>query len=475
MKYNNMTGFPDDFFWSASTAAYQVEGAFLEDGKSLSIVDVNINPNFADTSITSDHYHRIKEDVALMKELGMTAYRFSFSWPRILPNGRGPVNNEGIDFYNQLINELLKNGITPLATIYHFDLPLVLQQEYGGWASRKILDDFENFCRVLFENFGDRVKYWFTINEQSNMFLLPYLMPVNESSDISAEKQKYEMNHIMTLAHARAIQLCHQLVEGGKIGPAIGLAPNYPASCKPEDIMAARVANDFRTYLFLDLYLYGEYRENIWRYMLENECEPTILPGDMELLKSAKSDLLGINYYQSRVVKYAPKEMASRDFTVNKDGQKGSTEFEILPGLYQGAENPFLEKTEWDWEIDPIGLRVLLNELHDRYHIPMIITENGLGGIDELTVDGKIHDAYRIDYLRKHLEQCQLAINDGVQLFGYSPWSYMDLLSTTSGFRKRYGFVYVNRTDDELKDLSRIKKDSFYWYQNVIKTNGKEL
>ncbi|QIZ06456.1 glycoside hydrolase family 1 protein [Priestia megaterium] len=475
MKYKNMNGFPDNFFWSASTAAYQVEGAYLEDGKSLSIVDVNINPDFADTRITSDHYHRIKEDVALMKELGMTAYRFSISWPRVLPNGRGAVNEKGIEFYNKLIDELIKNDITPLATIYHFDLPVVLQNEYGGWASRKIIDDFSYFCKVLFENFGDRVKYWFTINEQSNMFLLPYLMPIDDSGNISVERQKYEMNHIMTLAHSMAIILCHQMVDNGKIGPAIGLAPNYPESCNPEDIMAARIADDFRTYLFLDLYLRGEYRDNVWCYMVQHECEPTILPGDMELLKSAQSDFLGINYYQSRVVKYAPEEIASRDFTINKGGQKGSTEFEIIPGLYQGVENSYLEKTDWDWEIDPIGLRVLLNEINDRYHIPMIITENGIGGIDDLTNDGKVHDEYRIDYLRKHLEQCQLAINDGVELFGFSPWSYIDLLSTTSGFRKRYGFVYVNRTDNDLKDLGRIRKESFYWYQNVIKSNGKVL
>ena len=473
MKYKTSVSFPTDFFWSAATAAYQYEGAYVEDGKTLSVVDKNINPHYADTSVTSDHYHHVKEDVALMKELGMTAYRFSISWPRVLPNGRGEVNKKGMDFYKTLVSELRKNGIEPLATIYHFDLPACLQEAYGGWSSRQIIDDFAYYCKILFEHLGNQVKYWFTINEQSNMFLLPYLMEFD--ADTSLEKQKYEMNHIMTLAHAKAIKLCREMIPDAKIGPAIGLSPNYPKTCHPEDIQAARNANDFRSYLFTDLYVHGTYRPNIWRYMKENGVAPTIEKGDMELLQSAKPDFLGINYYQSRVVKYAPDTIKNKEMKINANGKKGETEFEIVPGIYQGSTNPYLEKTDWDWEIDPIGLRTLLNELNDRYHLPIIITENGMGAVDELTADEKVHDNYRIDYLRKHLEQCRLAIGDGVQLFGYCPWSFMDLLSTTSGFRKRYGFVYVNRTDEDIKDLRRIKKDSFYWYQKVIETNGEQL
>lgn len=473
MKYKTSVSFPTDFFWSAATAAYQYEGAYVEDGKTLSVVDKNINPHYADTSVASDHYHRFKEDVALMKELGMTAYRFSISWPRVLPNGRGEVNKKGMDFYKALVSELRKNGIEPLATIYHFDLPISLQEAYGGWSSRQIIDDFAYYCKILFEHLGDQVKYWFTINEQSNMFLLPYLMEFD--ADTSLEKQKYEMNHIMTLAHAKAIKLCREMIPDAKIGPAIGLSPNYPKTCHPEDIQAARNANDFRSYLFTDLYVHGTYRPNIWRYMKENGVAPTIEEGDMELLQSAKPDFFGINYYQSRVVKYAPDTMKNKEMKINAAGKKGETEFEIVPGIYQGSTNPYLEKTDWDWEIDPIGLRTLLNELNDRYHLPIIITENGMGAVDELAADEKVHDDYRIDYLRKHLEQCRLAIGDGVQLFGYCPWSFMDLLSTTSGFRKRYGFVYVNRTDEDIKDLRRIKKESFYWYQKVIKTNGEQL
>ncbi|MED1471627.1 glycoside hydrolase family 1 protein [Bacillus salipaludis] len=470
MNYKKDYSFPEGFLWSAATAAYQFEGAYLEDGKTMSIVDKNINPSFANTSVASDHYHRFKEDVALMKELGLKAYRFSISWPRVLPKGRGEVNQKGLQFYQNLVAELKANGIEPLATIYHFDLPACLQKEYGGWSSRQIIDDFAYFCKVLFEHLGDQVKFWFTINEQSNMFLLPYLMEFDDQ--IPIEKQKYEMNHIMTLAHAKAITLCREMVPDSKIGPAIGLSPNYPESCRPEDIQAAREADDFRNYLFTDLYVHGRYRENIWRYMKERGITPTIEEGDMELLKSAKPDFLGINYYQSRVVKYASESTIVRDMKVNADGRKGEAEFEVVPGVYEGCNNPYLEKTDWDWEIDAIGLRTLLNELNDRYRLPIIITENGMGAVDKVTADGKVHDDYRIDYLAKHLEQCHLAIGDGVQLFGYCPWSFMDLLSTTSGFRKRYGFVYINRTDDDLKDLRRIRKDSFYWYQGVIRTNG---
>jgi len=473
MNYSSLKSFPKDFFWSASTSAYQFEGAYLEDGKKLSIVDKNINSDYADTSITSDHYHRYKRDISLMKELGLNSYRFSISWPRVLPDGRGEINKKGLDFYKELVKELKKNDIEPLATIYHFDLPLALQEEYGGWSSRKVINDFENYCKVLFENLGKYIKYWFTINEQSNMFLLPYLLEFND--DIPIEKQKYEMNHIMSLANAKAIKLARKMISGVKIGPAIGVSPNYPLTASPKDVQAAREADDLRTYFFTDLYVYGEYKENVWNYIKGRGIAPTIHKGDMEILKSAKPDFLGINYYQSKTVEYAEKELKDKQIKVNSAGNKGESSFEIVPGIYKGVSNPYVDKTEWDWEVDPIGLRNVLNNLYDRYKMPMIITENGIGAVEELDENEEIVDQYRIDYLENHLRQCKLAITDGVNLIGFSPWSFMDLLSTTSGFRKRYGFVYVNRSDDEIKDLKRIKKKSFYWYQNVIKNNASKI
>src|SRR5699024_8748607 len=288
MLYKTSSAFPKNFLWGAGTSAYQVEGAHLKYGKTLSVVEKNINGHYADPSVSSDHYHRFEEDVALMAELGLTSYRFSISWPRILPDGRGKINNQGINFYKKLIKKLKEYNIIPIVTIYHFDLPQCLQDEYGGWSSRKILSDFINYCDVLFTHFGQDVKYWITINEQSNMFLLPYLMEFNSDSPI--EKQKFEMNHIMTLAHAEAINLCRKKIPDAKIGPAIGVIPNYPETCSPNDIMAAKHADDMRTYLFTDLYVYGNYRENVWKYMLENNMEPSIKSGDMETIQSAKPD-----------------------------------------------------------------------------------------------------------------------------------------------------------------------------------------
>lgn len=464
--------FPSDFLWGAATAAYQIEGAHLKHGKTLSVVEKNMNKNYADPSIASGHYQYWEKDIALMRELGLKAYRFSISWPRILPDGRGKINQEGVDFYRKLINKLKEYEIEPIVTIYHFDLPQCLQEEYGGWSSRKVIDDFEAYCQVLFTYFDD-VNYWLTINEQSNMFQLPYLMEFNP--DIPLEKQKYEMNHIMTLAHAKAIHLCRTLLPNAKIGPALGIIPNYPASPKPEDILAARYADEMRTYLFMDLYMKGEYRPFVWNYLVENGIEPTVEPEDMARIQSAKPDFIGINYYQSRVVKYIPEDTDKKELKLNYDGKDDDTQYDNIPGLFEGMTNPFTPKTRWDWEIDPIGFRYILNELYDRYQIPLMITENGLGTLDELTADKQIHDQERIDFLRDHIRQLQLAIKDGVEVWGYMPWSFIDLLSTSSGFRKRYGFVYIDRDDKDIKTLERIKKDSFFWYQKVIASNGCQL
>ncbi|WP_375180288.1 glycoside hydrolase family 1 protein [Enterococcus rotai] len=471
-----MSAFPGNFLWGAATAAYQVEGAYLEDGKTLSVVDESIAPEYADTSIASDHYHRFKEDIRLMEELGLTAYRFSIAWTRILPNGRGEVNQSGIDFYNQLIDELLKNEIEPIVTIYHFDLPVVLQKEYGGFSSRKIIPDFIEYCRVLFEQFGDRVKYWLTINEQSNMFLLPYLISFTEDSEQSLLKQKYEMNHIMTLAHASAVTLCHELLPNAKIGPALGVSPIYPKTSNPKDILAAEKAEELRNTFFLELYCKGQYLPSMLAYMQAHDCMPMIESGDMDQIKAGKCDFIGLNYYDSKTVEHVTEQDCAKELVINKAGEVGSTEKEVIEGIYKGCSNPYLERNDWDWEIDPEGLRITLNRIYQRYEMPLLITENGLGAIDTLTEKKQIHDDYRIDYLKKHLEQIHLAIvQDGVEVFGFCPWSFIDLISTTSGFRKRYGFVYVDRTDTDVRELTRYKKDSFYWYQGVIRGNGKRL
>lgn len=464
--------FPNGFLWGAATSAYQFEGARDEDGKSRSIVDNNINSLFADTSVASDHYHHVKEDVTLMKELGLKSYRFSISWPRVIPDGHRKVNPKGLAFYNKLIDLLLKNDIEPVVTIYHFDLPQILQDEYGGWSSRKILEDFDYYCYVIFREYGDRVKYWLTINEQSNMFALPYLL--NLKAGDASEKIKFQMNHIMMLANANAINRAHEMMPFAKIGPALGMSPFYPATSKPKDVLAAHKAMVFRNDFFTDLYFKGTYHPEVVKYLEANDILPNILPNDQKVLMSARPDYMGINYYESKTVQAAPKSGSySSPVTSVKESDKRIGE--MRPGLYQEVTNKYLPENKWHWSIDPEGFRIILEHVNDMYHIPLMITENGIGGIEELTSDHHVHDQYRIEFIKNHLKQLNLAISEGVNVIGYQPWSFMDLLSTTNGFKKRYGFVYVNRTDEDLLDLKRYKKDSFEWYHNVIQTNGGSL
>lgn len=456
------------FLWGASTAAYQFEGAYQEDGKTLSVADITINENFTDTSVASDHYHRYEEDIQLMKEQGLTAYRFSIAWTRIIPKADRKVNPKGIAFYSDLIDTLLANGIEPVVTMYHFDIPQYLQDEYGGFASRKVIDDFKQYCQVLFEAFGDRVNYWLTINEQSNMFRLPYIMKVTASDPQEALKQKYEMNHIMTLCHATAVKMLRERHPKVFIGPAFGGSPHYPKTCSPEDVLAAQNANVMNNYFFLDLYCKGEYSPFMWAYMKQNNCLPNIVDGDLELLKQGRCNYLGINYYESKTVLFPQPELKSQEPIANSAGEEGEGALEVVAGMYQIVENGTLDKTPWGWEIDPTGLQTFLLDISERYGLPMMITENGLGTIDEV-IDGQIIDDERITYLANHIEAMLLAKEQGADMIGYCPWSFMDLVSTTSGFRKRYGFVYVNRTDEDLKDLGRIPKKSYYWYQTLIK------
>lgn len=466
--------FPDGFLWGGATSAYQFEGERDGDGKTRSIVDNSINENYTDTSAASDHYHHWREDVALMKELGMNSYRFSIAWPRIIPDGDGAVNPKGIKFYRDLIGELLAANIEPVVTIYHFDLPQALQDKYGGWRSRQIIKDFDHYCYVLFKAFGHQVKYWLTINEQSNMFALPYLL--NLSGDESEERVKFQMNHHMMLANATAIKRAHQMMPGAVIGPAIGLSPYYALSAKPEDVLAAHKATVFRNDFFNDLYFRGTYHPEVLNYLTEYDLVPQMQPNDQTILMDpqAKPDYLGINYYESKTVRAVPTGTdyaAPRASVTGKEMRVGETR----PGLYQEVENSHLPSNAWHWEIDPMGLRILLHQVYDRYQVPLMITENGIGGVETLTADKRVHDDYRIDFISDHLKELRLAIDEGVDVIGYEPWSFMDLLSTTNGFRKRYGFVYVNRTDEDLLDLKRYKKDSFYWYQQIIRSNGVSL
>ncbi|GEA29644.1 glycoside hydrolase family 1 protein [Clostridium diolis] len=470
MFHKKLKDFPKNFLWGASTSAYQVEGAYNEDGKGLSVQDTKEPfPGTPDFKVSSDHYHHYKEDVALFAEMGFKTYRFSIAWTRIIPNGIGDVNPKGIEFYNNLINELLSHGIEPLVTMYHFDLPDALQRE-GGWSNRKTADAFVNYAKVLFENFGDRVKYWLTINEQNMMILHGGAIGTVNDGVENVEKELYKQNHHMMLAQAQTMKLCHNMCPKAKIGPAPNISSIYPASSRPEDILAASNQSSIRNWLYLDMAVHGRYNPIAWSYMVEKGIEPTIEDGDMEILKGGNPDFIAFNYYCTGTA----EESKIDDKEVSTQGGDQQIAVGDL-GVYKGASNPNLEKTQFGWEIDPIGFRNTLREVYERYNLPIIITENGLGAYDNVEENDTINDDYRIDYLRKHIEQARLAITDGVDLIGYCPWSAIDLISTHQGFKKRYGFIYVNRDEFDLKDLRRIRKKSFFWYKKVIETNGEEI
>ncbi|MED1268768.1 glycoside hydrolase family 1 protein [Bacillus mycoides] len=457
------SSFKKDFLWGASTSAYQVEGAYNEDGKGLSVQDVKVIPEgTSDFTVCSDHYHHFKEDVKLFSELGLKVYRFSIAWTRILPNGTGEVNEKGITFYSNLIDELLKHDIVPLVTMYHFDLPYELEKK-GGWSNRATIDAFVAYCEILFERFGDRVKNWLTINEQNMMILHGQAV----GTSIVSQKELYQQNHHMLLAEAKVTNLCHEMIRDAKIGPAPNISYVYPKTCKPNDIIAAQNCNAIRNWLYLDMAVYGRYNNIAWNFMKSKNIEPVILEGDMEILSSSKPDYIAFNYYSSITVSeydenFVIAEAADQQIEVGEEG------------FFMGDDNEHLELTDFGWEIDPIGFRVTLREVNDRYNLPIIVTENGIGAYDKVDEDGSVKDHYRIDYLKKHIEQMELAIADGVDVIGYCPWAAIDLISTHQGFRKRYGFIYINRDEDDLKDLKRIKKQSFYWYKEVISSNGKE-
>lgn len=472
METLKLNSFPKDFLWGASTAAFQCEGAAQEDGKGLSVMDVRKqDPSICDYEVASDHYHHYKEDVALMKECGLKAYRFSIAWTRIFPNGNGEVNQAGVDFYNRLIDELISADIVPIVTIYHFEYPQGLIDQYGGWIDRRSIDDYVNYAEFLFKTYGDRVKYWLTINEQDHVVHMPFRLGLKAGNIYENEKAGFLANHNMCVATAKAISKCHKLVENGKIGPAVCFDMMYPASNKPEDVLAWMDAMDIRNYYILDMNVRGEYNGTFCKYLEDRDMMPQIYPGDMELMKENKPDFIAFNYYASKSVSAFPTDM---------EHKIGDIKIKLLPaeeaGIYKVVKNTNLNATLWGWEIDDTGLESVCRLLWERYQLPVIITENGFGNKEDLPEDGSmIQDDDRIDYLSRHLAAVKRAMNVGVSCLGYCAWSFMDIVSGHSGFSKRYGFVYVNRSEHDLKDLSRKRKKSFFWYQKTIEQNGENI
>lgn len=476
MEHKNKLEFPKEFMWGASSAAWQVEGATTQDGRGVSIIDLNSQTKvpFADNSVAADHYNHFKEDVALMAEAGFSSYRFSIAWPRLYPDASGNVNQKGIDFYNNLIDELVENDIEPIVTLYHYDMPQWIDEKFNGWYGRGIVDEFEKYSRTCFENFGDRVTYWLSINEQNMQICYGEWLGVCKSKDTWFE-DKWRVNHIMHLCHAKAVNACHELCPEALIGPVPGYVPIYPETCNPEDQIAAMNAEEFTEKLWNDVYVHGDYSQFIRNYWEENDIDPQIETGDMELIKSAKIDFFSLNCYRSNTAKACGIEEEKTEYLLNKTGEKGLLEFPKEPGLYQLVKNPYVETNDWDWEIDPTAMRYMLRYMWNHYQLPMMITENGFGAHEDIDENGELHDGYRIKFLNDQIREVGHAIQDGCNVISYNPWSFTDLLSTGNGMAKRYGLVFINRTDDDLRDMRRIKKDSFYWYKEVIETNGKNL
>lgn len=457
--------FPKGFLWGAATSAFQVEGAAFQDGKGMTTADVRTAKKRdvqMDTSVSVDHYHHLEEDVLLMKELGMKAYRLSISWARIFPNGndREP-NQKGVEFYHELLDLLKENNIEPIVTMYHFDLPMGLVNQYGGWVSRKAIDDFVNYADFLFKEYGDKVKYWLTINEQSVMVFMPDMLGIDVENNSEEEilKKSQMANYNMFIAQAKVFKLCHDKLPNSKIGPAISYITAIPASMKSKDLLAAKQLNDYQAFSYMDIAVKGEIPQ-YYKKMLGNmgilfeQSEE-----DIKTLKEGTADFLGVNWYCTTIVK-------KKD-----DCDKNSSIFKQVEMI----KDKDLLYTDWDWNLDPVGLRYALQALNDRYpNVPVMITECGWSQKEKLE-DGKIHDEIRIKYLKEHIYQMYLAIEDGVNLIAFNPWSFIDILSSSDGMEKRYGLVYVDRDDFNEKSMKRYKKDSYYYYQNVIKTNGSDL
>jgi 6-phospho-beta-glucosidase len=449
------------FLWGVSTSAFQIEGAATEDGKGLSTVDVRPGKgNIADTSVAADFYHRWPEDVKLLKELGVNSFRFSLSWSRILPNGTGVVNKDGIQYYNRLIDQLLRNGIRPVVTLNHFDMPETLIKRYNGWLSRQSVDDFSAYAKLAFTLFGDRVKTWLTINEPLMLMFNPGYNGSHYDEPDTPSIQNYQMLHHILLAEKKAMKLCHDIVLEGKIGPVTAFQNVYAASKNSEDIHAARVAEEQLSYWILDVAAKGHYPDNTMSRLQLLKLAPTVTDEDTKIFQSSFPDFIAFNYYAS-ITAGAPKKQngflppffRSVDFSIDMGEERKTNKWSAM-------------------RADPAGLAMSAKKLVNRYHLPVMVTENGYADTMMPDDNGEIHDRERITFLREHIKVCQRLLDEHVPITGYFIWSFLDSLSGREGFSKRYGLVFVNRTDTELRDLRRIPKDSYYWYQHFLSTGG---
>lgn len=469
---NKIDSFPQDFLWGGAIAANQAEGAYLENGKGLDIsnrypngIKHDIDRNLVDGKYYPNHqaidfYHTYKDDLKLMAEMGFKVFRTSIHWSRIFPKGDElEPNQEGLRFYDDLFAEMKRLGIEPVITMSHYETPVHLVEKYGSWRNKKMIDFWLRYCDVLFERYGDIVNHWMTFNEINNMRRMPGAAGgiYFEKDELGNKEQVvYQASHNMFVAHAKTIKLAREKGIQGKVGCMLSLSNTYPNTCNPEDVFDTMQLRR-RSLFFGDVMIRGEYPSYIWRLFEENNITLDTTDEELELIKTYTSDFLGMSYYRTSTHKFG-------------------NPFHGDTGGDQGIPNPYLETTPWEWQIDPLGLRFTLNELNDRYRVPIFVVENGLGQIDNVEEDGKIHDQYRIDYIHAHLLNINEAIKDGVNVLGYTYWGPIDIISAGTGeMKKRYGFIYVDLNNEGNGTRKRIRKDSFEWYKQVIETNGAVL
>ncbi|WP_392564654.1 glycoside hydrolase family 1 protein [Orbus wheelerorum] len=492
MKYSDINhvqnGFPDAFLWGGATAANQIEGAFDKGGKGLSTSDMaaykdpyitgkvnNFTFNVTSKELEKyktdpqnilfpkrwgiDFYNRYKEDIALFAEMGFNVFRLSVSWARIFPTGlENEPNEEGLAFYDKVFDECAKYGMEPLVTMSHYEMPITLTEKYNGWANRELVGLFEKYARVILNRYKHKVKYWITFNEM-NMNLNSLYTGAGILADLVDNQLQaaYQASHHQFLASALAVKAAKEIIPNVKVGCMINHIESYAKTTKPVDQLQSLKSNQLNLF-YPDVQARGEYPSYMTRYFADNNINLDIKEGDDKILQQGKVDFVSISYYMSHVTE--AREDASK-----------------LAGSFDSPiKNEYLKLTQWDWPIDSIGLRIALIKLYDRYRLPLFVAENGLGAKDAISIDGKIHDDYRIDYLKQHILEMREAIKDGVDVMGYTTWGCIDLVSCgTSQISKRYGFIYVDLDDAGKGSFKRIPKDSFYWYKKVIASNGNNL
>ena len=365
-----------------------------------------------------------------------------------------------------------------MVTIYHWDMPQALEDAYHGWENPQIIEDFVTYAVTLFERYGDRVKYWITMNEQNIFTSMGWMEGLHPPGKTDQLKLFYQVNHHANVAHARSVLELKKRFPHAMVGASFAFSPCYAIDCRPENAMAKADFDDLRNYWWLDIYGYGRYPKSAMKYLKSIDCAPDITADEMQDIRQAASliDFMGVNYYQTAVAEYNDIHGVGANHEVNTTGEKGTAKISGVPGLYKNPANPYLKTTDWDWTIDPMGIRMCCRTITSRYDLPIIISENGLGAFDKLEEDKTIHDPYRIEYLRAHIAELKKAVADGCEVLAYCTWSCTDLLSWLNGYQKRYGFIYVEREEDDASaTLNRYPKDSFHWYAEVIKTNGQNL